>query len=550
MQSGPASPKPAPSASGSGSKMKHVKKPDGIPLWRADIQYDFLHAVFHDQTRCFHKPRRHRSPEDETEKFTFAQIYLDAMASSSKCSKLLKEKLLSPTIPTSGSEQATSPPSSCEAKLAMAMVCLLINIGRMNTTLNFFPQMRAQLRTYHSIPSLQVHGADSPVRGGPTSVPSTPNSSNYKQLQDAPRLKAILKGCVEDEPTPTSLEDLLSITTKPRTNAVNLVFILAQFAPRVTELHFPAGIEFFDLIMRRDLESRSRARAFLWLIWFYLEGGDEQSLTKKPFGSGQHVPELRVLSEEEAARENVDTAEEIAYGERKREERIAVLATEPSPAMTALNRARREKAAMLNEMHLPLSEDDGMGVSTRSPSPAVGAKGGKVGDVVFEAVTTSPLRQTKTVKRRPPARKEEELGGLPSSPSAAGGSIPKRKTPAVAKRSSEVNSILSARLESIYRVAKRQRDSSTAIKRAFRRLKKLPSDYDSEEERIKRSAADNGDAPNTHVLLGGLGRVEGEENDYGEEAHYISDTFRRSRLVLEREYNEWDDRLPQHMYHQ
>jgi hypothetical protein len=43
--------------------------------------------------------------------------------------------------------------------------------------------MRAQLRTYHSIPSLQAH--------------QDPNA--YKQLQDAPRLKSILKGATEDQ---------------------------------------------------------------------------------------------------------------------------------------------------------------------------------------------------------------------------------------------------------------------------------------------------------------------------------------------------------------
>ena len=54
--------------------------------------------------------------------------------------------------------------------------------------------MRAQLRTYHSIPSLQAH--------------QDPNA--YKQLQDAPRLKSILKGATEDqEPHALSPADAL-----------------------------------------------------------------------------------------------------------------------------------------------------------------------------------------------------------------------------------------------------------------------------------------------------------------------------------------------------
>jgi Ino eighty subunit 1 len=100
----------------SGNKIRHLKKDDGIPLWRKDIQYDFLRYVFEDQNRVFHKVSD--GPGGDT--FTFADIYLDAMANSSKCSKILKDKLL------------TERP----AAINMAMVCLLVNVGRMNTTLN------------------------------------------------------------------------------------------------------------------------------------------------------------------------------------------------------------------------------------------------------------------------------------------------------------------------------------------------------------------------------------------------------------------------------
>lgn len=98
----------------SGNKIKHLKKEDGIPLWRKDIQYDFLRLVFYDQTRCFTKY------SDGTKDCTFADIYIDAMAKSSKCSKILKEKLL----------------QDQDGAICMAMVCLLVNVGRMNTTLN------------------------------------------------------------------------------------------------------------------------------------------------------------------------------------------------------------------------------------------------------------------------------------------------------------------------------------------------------------------------------------------------------------------------------
>ena len=98
----------------SGNKIRHLKKEDGIPLWRKDIQFSFLRAVFEDQTRVFTRV------DDGTPGHTFSEIYIAAMAKSSKTSKILREKLL----------------TEHEAATNMAMVCLLVNVGRMNTTLN------------------------------------------------------------------------------------------------------------------------------------------------------------------------------------------------------------------------------------------------------------------------------------------------------------------------------------------------------------------------------------------------------------------------------
>lgn len=200
--------------------------------------------------------------------------------------------------------------------------------------------MRAQLRTYHSIPALQAH--------------QDPNA--YKQLQDAPRLKSILKGATEDEPQPATMDEIKAASI-PRTNPVNLIFVMSQYAPKISELHFPPPRDFFDLVMRPSLGSASRARAFLWLIWWYLESdfSKEDSL-RNPFGPGEYeseevgadavplrVPTLKNLTEEQTAEENIDTEDEKMFGEIKRKERISILASEPSPAMTALKRARKEK---------------------------------------------------------------------------------------------------------------------------------------------------------------------------------------------------------------
>lgn len=104
----------------SGNKIRHLKKEDGIPLWRKDIQYQFLKLVFEDRTPVFTRLSDGRKGMD------FADIYIDAMAKSSKTSKILKDKLQ----------------NDKQAAISMAMVCLLVNFGRMNTTLNCAPPLR------------------------------------------------------------------------------------------------------------------------------------------------------------------------------------------------------------------------------------------------------------------------------------------------------------------------------------------------------------------------------------------------------------------------
>lgn len=91
-----------------------MKKEDGEPLWRGDIQFAFLNTVFSNDAKVF------TNASDGTTGHSFADIYIDAMAKSSKTSLILKEKLV----------------TDRGAALDMAMICLLVNTGRMNTTVN------------------------------------------------------------------------------------------------------------------------------------------------------------------------------------------------------------------------------------------------------------------------------------------------------------------------------------------------------------------------------------------------------------------------------
>lgn len=336
----------------SGSKIRHIKKPDGTPLWRKEIQYEFLRVVIEDTQPVFTRI------SDGKTQCNFADIYVDCMARSSKTSKILKDRLQ----------------IDRQAAQNMAMICLLVNVGRMNTTLNFFPEMRAQLRTYHSIPSLQAYKSQ----------------RDYKSLQDAPRLKSILKGASEDTDEPRTIP---AIRTKgvPRTNPVNLIFVLSQFAPKVSETHFTDKVDFFDMAMRHTISSASRARAFLWLMWWYLESNfTKEDGLNNPFGAGSYkededpddpdtvpqvVPELINITAEEGDAENEDPEEEVKFAEKMTKERKRIMeevANEPPLVMTDPGNPDHKLLKRLKKSALYGDDDSLMSDADSRASPGIG----------------------------------------------------------------------------------------------------------------------------------------------------------------------------------
>lgn len=191
-----------------------------------------------------------------------------------------------------------------------------------------FPEMRAQLRTYHPIPSLQTYA----------------DQSAYKQLQDAPRLKSILKGACDDRPEPSTFDQLIMQQRLPRTNPINLVFILATYGSRVTEAFFTPPNEFFDLITNTQISSLSRAKVFLWIMWVYLESDfSPESVQSNPFGlghaGGAKVPEMVKLPDGEVEIENVDSEEEKRFAERMMEERRRHLENSLTPQASGKERS-------------------------------------------------------------------------------------------------------------------------------------------------------------------------------------------------------------------
>lgn len=173
--------------------------------------------------------------------------------------------------------------------------------------------MRAQLRTYHPIPALQ-----------------SGQEQNAKLLQDAPRIKSILKGVQEDRNEPFTWEQLLECRKrglKPLTSPVSLIFLFGTYCQKITELHFSPPREFYDLFNRTSISSLTRANAFLWLCWHYLEtDGSPDAAARNPFGKPEQegtvrVPKLVHINIEQESLENLDPEEEIIYGNRMEQER-------------------------------------------------------------------------------------------------------------------------------------------------------------------------------------------------------------------------------------
>ncbi|KAH2076542.1 hypothetical protein KXX03_006799 [Aspergillus fumigatus] len=556
----------------SGNKIRHLKKEDGMPLWRKDIQYQFLKLVFEDKTPVFTRW------SDGKKGLDFADIYIDAMARSSKTSKILKDKLQ----------------SDKQAAINMAMVCLLVNFGRMNTTLNcmvlpfflslhsalfaisflsksplklvpldletdletnsVFPEMRAQLRTYHSIPSLQAH--------------QDPNA--YKQLQDAPRLKSILKGASEDVDQPNTLEKIKRHPI-PRTNPVHLIFVLAQYAPKVSELHFFPPRDFFDLVMRSTLSSKSRARAFLWLMWWYLESDySREAALNNPFGPGQDgegteglpikVPSFESLTEEQANEENVDTPSEIEYGETKRLERKRIL-EEDEPLPRPPKRPRKGNSDQL-PWRPPLDGGPGEGPAydayygtnpMRPPSkrPADPDEGYLTPTQSSRSESKRPKRESSLNRsvgqQRLILKTKMEQTPDASSPAPPGsghpilnrfvtestiGQPPSARRPrpltqhqlAVEQnRRQRIDYLLAKRKNEAYRILRAKRESEIPFARYGRLLQSLPEGYDTEDEEVSRGK-------------GGLIPHHEEEEDFGESAGYFLSVIRKAARRLDR----WD----------
>ncbi|SNX81909.1 related to IES1 - Subunit 1 of the INO80 chromatin remodeling complex [Melanopsichium pennsylvanicum] len=431
-------------------------------------------------------------PQPGAAKLTFKELYIESLLNSSKCTKSMRDKIIA------DEEYAED----------FAKVCLLVNVGRINTTLAFYPEMKTVLRSYHPLPSMQN------------------NENTRRNMQDAPRMKSLLKGVLIDterpapptagpsagqpvkaqkpnalsEEAPSDFREVIKrfkAGTVPPTSVVTLIFLLSLHANEVTDMHFPTPHDSHSLFyphVDHPLPSKQRAKAFLWLLYHYLEGpatqppgvidnpfedessqdaaneaawaynnmwteeerkkrvnqpwkgvinpdwqkwkaaqenkdaaeerkeadkdgdvsmdgadgkvkqeGDAEEEVKEPPSHAYRllVPALTAITPEEAAKENIDTEEEIRWGKQMQSERAAFLAkfqeeeaaknatsaASPAPSVgTASGKGRRIGGAS--------STSAAANAERGSPSDTDGRKrkqAGAVGDVSKRSRMASPI---------------------------------------------------------------------------------------------------------------------------------------------------------------
>lgn len=152
-----------------------IKRNDAEPLTREDVQYDLLDYIFSDKTAAFTSTVAGRA------KICFSELYINALYSSAKCSKVLKDKMID--TPAFATELAKFSLLTNVGRINTTMACKLfsvllplsVKIGGFISPCPVFPEMKTALRTYHPVPSLQKTDGNA---------------------QDAPRIKNCLKAAL------------------------------------------------------------------------------------------------------------------------------------------------------------------------------------------------------------------------------------------------------------------------------------------------------------------------------------------------------------------
>lgn len=325
-----------------------LKKGEGEPLNRHDVQYALLEKIFNDETAVFSpRPGSDYDLPDEDDNFlTFNELYVEDFLCSNKLSRTLRDKFV----------------NDPEVTKKVCMACLLVNTGRINTTLVFTP---TQARTYNPIPAIQAYG------------------SGHKMLQDAPRLKGILKGSCDT--APVDWEAMRAAqkagAKKPILNPIQLIFLFSSPNTTIDVTHFK-DYAFLphELLSDTRYTSDSRAKAWLWLMYHYIEtNGTAEDAQKNPFGPSPGellVPTLVPAEEGESYAENIDLPAEVEYSTKMWEERKRYLALsaqkaiESTPTATTSTTAAATAATTNQSKETPSKADTKERADSLTPSLA------------------------------------------------------------------------------------------------------------------------------------------------------------------------------------
>lgn len=103
----------------SARKVIPIKRVESEPLTRSDLQYDLLRNIFADTHTVFTNPWPN-SGDPSQAKLTFRNLYINTILNSTKATKAFREKL--------GESDFFAED--------FAMIGLLVNVGRINTTMS------------------------------------------------------------------------------------------------------------------------------------------------------------------------------------------------------------------------------------------------------------------------------------------------------------------------------------------------------------------------------------------------------------------------------
>lgn len=339
---------------------------------------------------------------------------------------------------------------------------------------------------------------------------------------------------------------------------MNLLFMICNTAVKVAELHFPAGQEFHDLIMKTNFTSQSRAKAFLWIMWFYLESDfTEEGCDENPFGPGvdygldvanQGVPRLVEMTTEEEALENVDPQEEIDFGKEKQVTRAKIIAADQQFLVETQNKRGGRGRAF--------------------PSAAIGDDSGPTTGILprirpakhesdHDSVRSTPPRVIKSVaastSRRGPHSLKYVVDGSSPGGTALEGIVARKPRPPTAhqiaverNRSQRVEYILDRGIRKSHHRSRKERRQEGSVIRALHRLERiqrLEDNFDNSEDEdtvsLNKQALQIGNI-NVHTDIfrekgmGGLCQLKDEPDDFGEECAAFANALRRTHRRLTR----------------